>query len=187
MSEKRDLAQRIDAASRAPGRDGSEPTETKTRGEGESLLLFRASGRHLALRLTDVAELLVPTSMIVTPLPNLRLPFLGVTRRLGKVLPLADLGLLTGADRAEGEESRRYMICNHPQGLIGFAVGEILGIYEFGAEGFRSLAAGNWSDVGGLVSAVVAHDDEEHALLDVSALWRTLRNLVPARESMKWQ
>ncbi len=196
MDDEKDLAARIEEAAtqEAAGPAGASVEQgtvvadglaTDTVRDAERILLVQAGGLHCAFHLTEVAELLKPSELMITPLPGLRSPYVGVARRLGRFLPVACLGKLTGGVACRLDTTMaKIVVCRHPSGPVAFVVDEVDGIQPFAPKEFENLASGRWSGAAALVSSMVTYEKNEHAVLAVASLWVALRKLVPARETV---
>jgi purine-binding chemotaxis protein CheW len=115
---------------RRRARELSVPTSQEREGPlTEKLIILRVGRERYAFRVDDVEEIMrVPA---VTPVPCVPPAYLGVVNRRGTILPLVDLKVFFGGERAPLTVDSRVVVLSRERltlGLLAEAADKILGI-----------------------------------------------------------
>ena len=95
----------------------------------QSVFEFRVQNLHLCMPLTEVSRTLQMVALQALPLAPDYL--IGLLNYHGKSVPVFDLAIRLGLQRHEPYNlDTPIVICNHPQGLRGAIVDEVIGVTE---------------------------------------------------------
>lgn len=108
---------------------------------------FMLAGQHFAVDMNDVAEILQPPKL--TKVPGVRSWVLGVANVRGRLVPVMDLAGLLGLPSRANWRSRRVLVIEQNDHLVGLLVDAVLGMQQFAVD--RRV------DVNGLDPALVRY------------------------------
>ncbi|KZZ40515.1 MAG: chemotaxis protein CheW [Saccharospirillaceae bacterium] len=122
------FAQLVDIAERSRSNASALPQQVELvaywRGVG-----FMLAGQHFAADMSEVAEILQPPRL--TRVPGVRSWVLGVANVRGRLVPVMDLAGLLGLPSKANWRSRRVLVVEHGDHMIGLLVDAVLGMQQF--------------------------------------------------------
>jgi len=122
------FAQLIDIAERSRANASALPQQVELvaywRGVG-----FMLAGQHFAADMAEVAEILQPPRL--TKVPGVRSWVLGVANVRGRLVPVMDLAGLLGLPSKANWRSRRVLVVEHGDHMMGLLVDAVLGMQQF--------------------------------------------------------
>lgn len=129
-----------------------------------SFLAVEVAGERWVVRLTDVSEVMpIPR---LTPVPNTRSWFRGVTNIRGVLHSVVDLAQFLGADPTPADATSRLVLLGHQYRMsAGVLVSRSLGLRHPDALGSARAATRAWAD-----GAYTDADGAEWMVLNVRAL-----------------
>lgn len=146
------FAQLIDIAQRSRSNASALPQQVELvaywRGVG-----FMLAGQHFAADMAQVAEILQPPRL--TKVPGVRSWVLGVANVRGRLVPIMDLAGLMGLPSKANWRSRRVLVVEQGDHMVGLLVDAVLGMQQFAID--RQIEA---SDIDPAFEKFVAHSYE---------------------------
>ncbi|UTW48034.1 chemotaxis protein CheW [Bacterioplanoides sp. SCSIO 12839] len=122
------FAQLLDIAERSRSNASELPQQVELvrywRGVG-----FMLAGQQFAADMSEVAEILQPPRL--TKVPGVRSWVLGVANVRGRLVPVMDLAGLLGLPSKANWRSRRVLVVEHGDHMIGLLVDAVLGMQQF--------------------------------------------------------
>lgn len=122
------FAQLLDIAERSRANASELPQQVELvaywRGVG-----FMLAGQHFAADMSEVAEILQPPRL--TKVPGVRSWVLGVANVRGRLVPVMDLAGLLGLPSKANWRSRRVLVIEHGDHMVGLLVDAVLGMQQF--------------------------------------------------------
>jgi len=122
------FAQLLDIAERSRANASALPQQVELvaywRGVG-----FMLAGQHFAADMAEVAEILQPPRL--TKVPGVRSWVLGVANVRGRLVPVMDLAGLLGLPSKANWRSRRVLVVEHGDHMMGLLVDAVLGMQQF--------------------------------------------------------
>jgi len=122
------FAQLIDIAERSRANASALPQQVELvaywRGVG-----FMLAGQHFAADMAEVSEILQPPRL--TNVPGVRSWVLGVANVRGRLVPVMDLAGLLGLPSKANWRSRRVLVVEHGDHMMGLLVDAVLGMQQF--------------------------------------------------------
>lgn len=111
------------------------------------------AGQHFAADMAQVAEILQPPRL--TKVPGVRSWVLGVANVRGRLVPIMDLAGLMGLPSKANWRSRRVLVVEQGDHMVGLLVDAVLGMQQFAID--RQIEA---SDIDPAFEKFVAHSYE---------------------------